>query len=63
MFALKSLDATLFLVPAGQILFDSILRDEINLLAIILTAIGLVYMFLPVSDIISYFNKEKFFIE
>ena len=61
---LKSLDATLFLPSAGQILFDAIIRDgKFDRLNLIFTLCGIAYLFVPVSDIIWYFNGEKFFLE
>ena len=60
---LKSLDATLFLPSAGQLLFDWILRGSFDPLALILTILGVLYMFVPISDLIWYFNSEKFFLE
>lgn len=60
--ALKSLDATLFLPSAGQILFDATLRSKFDVLALILTLCGICYMFVPISEIIWYFNSEKFFL-
>lgn len=61
--ALKSLDATLFLPPAGQMLFDAILRSKFDPLAFFFTLCGIAYLFVPVSQIIWYFNSEKFFLE
>lgn len=60
---LKSLDATLFLPSAGQLLFDWILRGSFDLLALILTVLGILYLFVPVSDLIWHFNSEKFYLE
>ncbi len=60
--ALKSLDATLFMPSAGQMLFDAVLRSKFDILALILTVLGIIYIFLPVSKIIWYFNSEKFFL-
>ena len=61
--ALKSLDATLFLPSAGHILFDAVLRSEFDIFALILTLCGIGYLFVPVSEIIWFFNSEKFFLE
>lgn len=60
---LKSLDATLFLPSAGQLLFDWILRGSFDPLALILTILGILYLFVPVSDLIWHFNSEKFYLE
>jgi len=60
---LKSLDVTLFLPSAGQLLFDWILRESFDPLACILTILGILYMFVPISDLIWYFNSEKFYLE
>ena len=61
--SLKSLDATLFLAPAGRALFDWILHGKIDYLNIVLTAVGLIYLVIPISDLIWYFNEEKFLLE
>lgn len=50
--SLKSLDATLFLTQAGRALFTYIMHNEADYLAMILTAVGIVYLLLPVTDII-----------
>ncbi len=61
--SLKSLDATLFLAPAGRAVFDWILHQKLDILNIILTAGGLIYLFIPISDLIWLFNEEKFLLE
>jgi hypothetical protein len=61
--SLKSLDATLFLAPAGRALFDWILHGKFDILNIILTAVGLIYLVIPISDLIWHFNEEKFLLE
>jgi hypothetical protein len=53
---LKALDATLFLAPAGEALFQYILHGNIDHLAIIFTILGIVYLFLPVSSFIQLIN-------
>jgi hypothetical protein len=60
--ALKSLDVTLFMPSAGQILFDAVLRSKFDGLALILTLCGIAYLFLPVSKMIWFFNSENFFL-
>lgn len=60
---LKSLDATLFLCPAGEMLFSAILRQRFDLPALIFTLVGLVYTCLPVTSFIWEINGEKFLIE
>lgn len=53
---LKLLDFTLVLVPAGELLFDYILRSNFNYYAAIMTAIAIIYVILPTTDLILYFN-------
>ena len=55
--ALKALDATLFLSPAGEILFDLILRNKFSILSIVLTVLGIAFLLLPMTKIIWYFNN------
>ncbi len=54
------MDATLFLAPAGRVLFCLIIHKYLDLLGIFLTILGLVYIFLPMTDIIEHYNSEKF---
>lgn len=54
--AVKSIDATLFLVPAGGFLFDLILRNYFDILALCLTILGIIYCFLPMTQIIWRLN-------
>lgn len=61
--SLKSLDATLFLAPAGRLLFDLVMHQHVDYLAIVLTVLGLIYLVLPVSSMIWALNGEKFLIE
>lgn len=61
--SLKSLDATLFLAPAGRALFDFILHGSIDYMSIILAVFGLIYLLIPMSDLLWYFNSEKFLLE
>lgn len=58
--AVKSIDMTLFLVPAGSFLFDLMLRHHFNVLSLVLMLIGIVYVLLPMSDLIWLLNDEKF---
>ncbi len=58
--ALKSIDTTLFLVPAGAFLFDLMLRHHFDVLSLVLMILGIVYLFLPMSDFIWLLNDEKF---
>lgn len=50
--SLKLLDVTLFLVPAGELLFDYILRDNFDYKTAILAVIAIIYLCLPISSII-----------
>jgi uncharacterized protein YjeT (DUF2065 family) len=58
--SLKSLDATLFLAPAGRVLFSYVMHNEADYLAIVLTILGILYLLVPISDIIWAMNGEKF---
>jgi hypothetical protein len=58
--AVKSIDAILFMVPAGSFLFDLILRDNFNVLSFVLMILGIIYLFIPMSEMIWILNDEKF---
>lgn len=58
--AMKAIDGTLFLVPGGGFLFDLMLRDKFDLLGLILMLVGILYLFLPMGDLIWLINDEKF---
>jgi hypothetical protein len=60
--SLKSLDATLFLAPAGRVLFTYIMHQKMEYFSVILTVLGLIYLVLPISDMIWAVNEEKFLI-
>ena len=49
---LKSLDATLFLCPAGELIFSAVLRQKFDYPALIFMIIGLAYTCLPVTSFI-----------
>ena len=53
---LKSLDATLFLSPAGELLFRGIIHHEFDYPALIFIIIGVIYTMLPVTSMIWEFN-------
>lgn len=52
LFAVKSIEATLFLVPAGAFLFDLMLRHKFNVFSLVLMILGIVYLILPMSSFI-----------
>jgi hypothetical protein len=58
--AVKLIDATLFMVPGGSFLFDLMLRGNFNVLSLVLMLLGILYLFLPMSNIIWLLNDEKF---
>lgn len=60
LFAVKSIDATLFLVPAGSFLFDLMLRHKFNVLSLVLMILGIIYLILPIGSLIWTLNDEKF---
>jgi hypothetical protein len=48
--AMKALDATLFLVYAGEALFDYLLHNNVDIAAIAFAVLGVIYLLLPVTD-------------
>ncbi len=60
MVSLKLLDITLIMKPAGEIIFDSGIRDHIQIESIVLTAIAIVYICLPMDSILEFFHSESF---
>ena len=58
--ALKSVDATLFLLPAGEFAFNLLLHKEVDVMSIVLMVLGLAYVLTPITDIIWKVNDEKF---
>ncbi len=54
------LDITLILKPAGQLLFDSQIRDGCSYLSVVCLVIGIVYVLLPINDILDYFHAQDF---
>lgn len=53
---LKSLDATLFLSPAGAVLFDLLVRKHFDWVSLIFALLGIVYMIIPITSLIWKFN-------
>lgn len=53
---LKLLDLTLMMKPLGEIIFDSSIRDGVDISSIIMLCVGVVYFFLPMDNIIKFFN-------
>lgn len=49
---LKSLDATLFLSPVGELLFQWIIHNKFDYPALIFTIIGVIYTMLPITSFI-----------
>lgn len=54
---LKLLDLTLVLSPTGELLFDYILRGNVNYYTAIMSTIAIVYVILPTTDLIIWFNE------
>lgn len=61
--ALKLLDLVLIFMPLGQIIFDHFLRHDIKWASVIMLGIAILYLCLPLNDIIDFFNKENFYLE
>lgn len=58
--SLKLLDWTLIMKPAGELIFDSGMRDHINVASIVMTAVAFVYVLLPMDRILEFFHEEEF---
>ena len=61
--ALTLLDLVLVFYPLGEIIFDHYLRNDVRLSSIIMLIIAIIYICLPLNDIIDFVNKENFFLE
>jgi hypothetical protein len=61
--ALKLLDFTLILKPAGELIFDSQIRDDITYESIVCICVGFVYILLPIDLILDFVHSEKFNLE
>ena len=59
-FALKLLDVSLLLRPAGEILFDEQLRDGFRISSIVMLCVAAVYQVLPMNKILEKIEKEDF---
>jgi len=56
----KVLDFTLVLKPAGELIFDSHLRNELSIVSLVLLCIGIVYILAPVNVILEWAHSENF---
>lgn len=59
--ALKMLEFVLILKPAGELIFDKLLRDEWTVISVVELSIGAAYVFLlPLDSLLDYFHYENF---
>lgn len=57
--ALVMLDLTLIIKPAGELIFDGSIRAECNYQSLICCCIGILYLILPLNNIIDWIHPEK----
>lgn len=55
--ALKLLDLVLVFMPLGQIIFDYFLRHDVKWTSVIMLGVAIIYLCLPLNDIIDFINK------
>lgn len=58
--ALFLLEFILILKPAGELIFDSLLRNSWHYLSLIEIGVGTLYIMLPVGKILKFFHPERF---
>ena len=58
--AIKLIDFTLVLRPAGELIFDSQIRSAIAWESIVCLILGVIYLILPMDSILDFFHEEKF---
>jgi hypothetical protein len=54
--ALVMLDLTLILIPIGEMIFDGAIRSEWHYQSLACLFIGLLYVIIPVNNLIQYFH-------
>lgn len=54
------LDFTLVLKPAGELIFDSHLRNYLSKSSLVMLCVGVVYILLPLNKILEWVNPENF---
>lgn len=54
------LDLTLIFKPAGELIFDSHLRDTLSISSLVMLIVGIVYMLLPLNAILNWAHFEYF---
>jgi len=58
--ALKLLDVSLMMKPAGELIFDSFIRDGYHISSIVCLLIGGLYCIFPVDWLIDKMHRERF---
>ncbi len=58
--AMKLVDATLIFRSLGEIIFDSQIRNGFSWESILCLCIGVVYICLPMDEVLEFFHEEKF---
>lgn len=54
--ALFLLEFVLVLKPAGELIFDSLLRHNWHVMSVVELCIGFTYLLLPISQILKFFH-------
>ncbi len=60
LFSMTLLDLILIFMPLGEIIFDHYIRKHVNTGPIVCLILGIIYVLLPMNDIIDFINSEKF---
>ncbi len=63
LFSMKLLDFTLVIKPLGEIIFDTQIRSTCSVESIILLCIGIIYMVIPIDQILQFMHDQKFNLE
>ncbi len=58
--SMKLLDFSLILMPIGSIIFDDPIRHTVHWSTIVMSCIGLIYMFIPMDKLLDYLHKEDY---
>lgn len=57
---MKLLDFTLLCKPAGELIFDSQIRDSYCISSITMCAAAILYLALPIDEFLNFFHPERF---
>ena len=62
MFALALLDFSIVMKPTGEMIFDSSVRNGVQVESIVCLVVGVVYCFMPATWIIDHILREEFYL-